>query len=47
MDLSYIIGLMAVFIFFYRFFVLLIPMFLKGIKDKNYKQVFNSFTLLV
>lgn len=47
MDVSYIIGLMALVIFIYRFIVLLVPMFLKGVKDKNYKQVFNSFTLLV
>lgn len=47
MDISVIIGTMALFIFIYRFFYLLIPMFSKGIKEKNNKLIFNSLTMLV
>ena len=44
-DISFIVGTMALFIFIYRFFFLLIPMFSKGIKEKNNKLVFDSLTL--
>ena len=47
MDFSYIIGIMSVIIFFYRLVYLLIPMLLKGIKEKDNKSIFNSFTMLV
>ncbi len=46
-DISFIVGTMALFIFIYRFFYLLIPMFSKGIKEKNNKLVFDSLTMLV
>lgn len=46
-DLAYIVGGMALIIFVYRFIVLLIPMFMKGIKEGNYETIFNSLTLLV
>ncbi len=47
MEASPIIGIMALIIFIYRFFALLIPMFRKGIKEKNNKLIFDSFTMLV
>ena len=31
----------------YRFVYLLVPMFKKGIKTKNNKLIFDSFTMLV
>ena len=47
MDISSIAGIMALIVFIYRFFFLLIPMLSKGIKEKNNKLVFNSLTMLV
>jgi len=46
-DVSILIGSMAIIIFVYRFVYLLIPMCLSGIKVMNYTEIFNSFTLLV
>ncbi len=47
MDISSIVGIMALIVFIYRFFYLLIPMLFKGIKEKNNKLIFNSLTMLV
>lgn len=47
MDISYIMGIMSIIIFLYRLVYLLIPMLLKGIKEKDNKSIFNSFTMLV
>ena len=47
MEISSIVGIMALIVFTYRFFFLLIPMLSKGIKEKNNKLVFNSLTMLV
>lgn len=42
--LAYVIGILALIVFFYRIIFLMIPM-LKT--STNLKQVFDSFTLLV
>ena len=47
MDLSYVMGILALIIFVYRFVYLLIPMFKKGIKTGNNRLIFNSLTMLV
>lgn len=47
MDFSYLVGLMSIFIFLYRFLYLLVPMFNEGLKNKNYDMIFKSLTLLV
>ncbi len=47
LNLAIIIGLMALIVFIYRFFFLLIPMLVKGIKTKKTKLIFDSFTMLV
>ena len=46
-KLELFVGIISVFIFFYRLVILMIPMFLKSIKEKNYGQALNSLTLLV
>jgi len=46
-KLELFVGFVSLFIFFYRFVVLMIPMFMKSLKEKNYGQVLNSLTLLV
>lgn len=44
---SIIIGLMSLVVVFYRIIVLMIPMFSQAIRDRNFKQIFESLTLLV
>ncbi len=46
-NLGALIGIMALLVFIYRFFFLLIPMFKKGIKTNKPKLIFDSFTMLV
>tara|TARA_B100000282_G_C31337132_1_gene311647 strand:- start:344 stop:496 length:153 start_codon:yes stop_codon:yes gene_type:complete len=41
------VGLVSLFIFFYRLIIVMIPMFMKSLKEKDYGQVLNSLTLLV
>lgn len=41
------ISVMALVVFLYRFIVLAIPMFTNGIRDKNYRDIALSFTMLV
>lgn len=46
-KLEIFVGLVSLFIFSYRLVILMIPMFIKSFKEKNYGQVLNSLTLLV
>lgn len=46
-NLELFVGIISIFIFFYRLFILMIPMFTKALKERNYGQVLNSLTLLV
>ena len=46
-KLELFVGIISIFIFFYRFIILMVPMFMKSIKEKNYGQALNSLTLLV
>lgn len=46
-KLELFVGLVSLFIFLYRLVILMIPMFIKSFKEKNYSQVLNSLTLLV
>ena len=47
LRISNVVGLLALFIFGYRFVFLLIPMFLSGIREKKYTMMFDSLTLLI
>lgn len=42
-----VITVMSLVVFLYRFIMLAIPMFKSGLRDKNYKDVAMSFTMLV
>lgn len=44
MLVSYVIGVLALIVFFYRLAFIMFPMLIKA---KTLTQVFNSFTLLV
>ena len=46
-KLELFVGIISLFIFFYRLTILMIPMFMKSLKERNYGQVLNSLTLLV
>ena len=45
--LSLIVGIMSIFVVFYRIIKIMIPMLLQGIKDKNIYRIMTSFTQLV
>ena len=45
--MAYIIGVLALIVFIYRLFMLMIPTFISAIREHNYVQAFNSLTLLV
>lgn len=44
---EYLIAIFALIVFIYRFIVLLIPMFLEGLRLGNTKTMLNSLTMLV
>ena len=45
--LSTIVGIMSIFVILYRIIKIMIPMFISGIKEKNYYKALASFTQLV
>ena len=46
-NLAIIVGIMSVFIIFYRIIFLMIPMLLKGFKNNNLSKIMESLTLLI
>jgi len=46
-DLTIIIGISSLIIVTYRILFLMIPMFKKGMSEKNWKIICEAFTLLV
>jgi hypothetical protein len=42
-----LVGLISIVIFFYRMFVVMFPLLIKSIKEKDYGNALNSLTLLV
>ena len=46
-NIELIVGVLSLFIFFYRMVVIMFPLMQEGIKERNYGKVMNSLTLLV
>lgn len=46
-NLAIIVGIMSVFIIFYRIIFLMLPMLLIGFKNNNLSKIMESLTLLI
>lgn len=46
-SLAIIVGIMSIFIIFYRILFLMIPMLMSGLKTNNLTTIMESLTLLI
>ena len=46
-KIATIVGILAIIVVLYRIIYLMIPMLIKGIKERRPVDIFNSFTLIV